>query len=241
MAKMRIDKLLSNIGIGTRKEVKKFIKEGLVLVNGNTVKDAGLIVDTESDEILFDGEKINYKEFIYIMINKPKGVISATYDEVEKTVIDLLPQELKARNPFPVGRLDKDTEGLLLITNDGDLAHQLLSPKKNVIKKYYAEILGFVNESDIKAFNEGIILEDGYKTLHANLEILFSSSDVSKVYVYIREGKYHQIKRMFESVGKKVIYLKRLAMGSLTLDENLKPGEWRELSEEELSFLKKSI
>ncbi|AIS51272.1 pseudouridine synthase [Thermoanaerobacter kivui] len=241
MAKMRIDKLLSNIGIGTRKEVKKFIKEGLVLVNGNTVKDAGLIVDTESDEILFDGEKINYKEFIYIIINKPKGVISATYDEVEKTVIDLLPQELKARNPFPVGRLDKDTEGLLLITNDGDLAHQLLSPKKNVIKKYYAEILGFVNESDIKAFNEGIILEDGYKTLPANLEILFSSSDVSKVYVYIREGKYHQIKRMFESVGKKVIYLKRLAMGSLTLDENLKPGEWRELSEEELSFLKKSI
>jgi len=241
MAKMRIDKLLSNIGIGTRKEVKKFIKEGLVLVNGNTVKDAGLIVDTESDEILFDGEKINYKEFIYIMINKPKGVISATYDEVEKTVIDLLPQELKARNPFPVGRLDKDTEGLLLITNDGDLAHQLLSPKKNVIKKYYAEILGFVNESDIKAFNEGIILEDGYKTLPANLEILFSSSDVSKVYVYIIEGKYHQIKRMFESVGKKVIYLKRLAMGNLTLDENLKPGEWRELSEKELSFLKKSI
>lgn len=241
MAKIRIDKLLSNTGIGTRKEAKKFIKEGLVLVNGNTVKDAGLIVDTESDEILFDGEKINYKEFIYIMINKPKGVISATYDEVEKTVIDLLPQELKARNPFPVGRLDKDTEGLLLITNDGDLAHQLLSPKKNVIKKYYAEILGFVNESDIEAFNEGIILENGYKTLPANLEILFSSSDVSKVYVYIREGKYHQIKRMFESVGKKVIYLKRLAMGSLTLDENLKPGEWRQLSEEELSFLKKSI
>ena len=240
MAKMRIDKLLSNIGIGTRKEVKKFIKEGLVLVNGNTVKDAGLIVDTESDEILFDGEKINYKEFIYIMINKPKGVISATYDEVEKTVIDLLPQELKARNPFPVGRLDKDTEGLLLITNDGNLAHKLLSPKKNVIKKYYAEILGFVNERDIKAFKEGIVLEDGYKTLPADLEILLSS-EVSKVYVYIREGKYHQIKRMFESVGKKVVYLKRLAMGSLTLDENLKPGQWRELSEEELSLLKKSI
>ncbi|WP_029688097.1 pseudouridine synthase [Thermoanaerobacter sp. A7A] len=240
MAKMRIDKLLSNTGIGTRKEVKKFIKEGLVLVNGNIVKEAGLIVDTESDEILFDGEKINYKEFIYIMINKPKGVISATSDPIEKTVIDLLPQELKARNPFPVGRLDKDTEGLLLITNDGNLAHKLLSPKKNVIKKYYAEILGFVNESDIKAFIEGIVLEDGYKTLPANLEIL-SSSDVSKVYVYIREGKYHQIKRMFESVGKKVIYLKRLAMGSLTLDENLKPGEWRGLSEEELSLLKKSI
>lgn len=130
MAKMRIDKLLSNIGIGTRKEVKKFIKEGLVLVNGNTVKDAGLIVDTEFDEILFDGEKINYKEFIYIMMNKPKGVISATYDPIEKTVIDLLPQELKARNPFPVGRLDKDTEGLLLITNDGNLAHKLYLQKK---------------------------------------------------------------------------------------------------------------
>ncbi|KHO61532.1 pseudouridine synthase [Thermoanaerobacter sp. YS13] len=240
MAKMRIDKLLSNIGIGTRKEVKKFIKEGLVLVNGNIVKDAGLIINTEIDEILFDGKKLNYKEFIYIMINKPKGVISATSDPIEKTVIDLLPQELKARNPFPVGRLDKDAEGLILITNNGNLAHKLLSPKKNVIKKYYAEILGFVNESDIKAFIEGIVLEDGYKTLPANLEIL-SSSDVSKVYVYIREGKYHQIKRMFESVGKKVIYLKRLAMGSLTLDENLKPGEWRELSEEELSLLKKSI
>jgi len=240
MAKMRIDKLLSNIGIGTRKEVKKFIKEGLVLVNGNIVKDAGLIINTETDEILFGGKKLNYKEFIYIMVNKPKGVISATSDPIEKTVIDLLPQELKARNPFPVGRLDKDAEGLILITNDGNLAHKLLSPKKNVIKKYYAEILGFVNESDIKAFIEGIVLEDGYKTLPANLEIL-SSSDVSKVYVYIREGKYHQIKRMFESVGKKVIYLKRLAMGSLTLDENLKPGEWRELSEEELSLLKKSI
>ncbi|SDF93878.1 16S rRNA pseudouridine516 synthase [Thermoanaerobacter thermohydrosulfuricus] len=240
MAKMRIDKLLSNVGIGTRKEVKKFIKEGLVLVNGNTVEDAGLIINTETDEILFDSKKIHYKEFIYIMMNKPKGVISATYDPIEKTVIDLLPQELKARNPFPVGRLDKDTEGLLLITNDGNLAHKLLSPKKNAIKKYYAEILGFVNERDIKAFKEGIVLKDGYKTLPADLEILLSS-EVSKVYVYIREGKYHQIKRMFESVGKKVVYLKRLAMGSLTLDENLKPGQWRELSYEELAFLKKSI
>ncbi|MGB9680324.1 MAG: pseudouridine synthase [Thermoanaerobacteraceae bacterium] len=241
MAKMRIDKLLSNIGIGTRKEVKKIINKGFVLVNSNIIKDSGLIVNTETDEILLNGKKIEYKEFLYIMMNKPNGVISATYDFKEKTVIDLLTGELKSRNLFPVGRLDKDTEGLLLITNDGDLAHQLLSPKKNVVKKYYAEISDFVDNKDIKAFNEGVILEDGYKTLPANLEILISSSDVSKVYVYIREGKYHQIKRMFESVGKKVIYLKRLAMGSLTLDKNLKPGDWRELSEEELSMLKKSI
>jgi len=240
MSKMRIDKLLSNIGIGTRKEVKKIINKGFVLVNSNIIKNSGLIINTETDEILLNGKKIEYKEFLYIMMNKPNGVISATYDFKEKTVIDLLPSELKSRNLFPVGRLDKDTEGLLLITNDGELAHKLLSPKKNVVKKYYAEISDFVDNKDIKAFNEGVILEDGYKTLPAKLEIL-SSHDGSKVFVYITEGKYHQIKRMFESIGKKVIYLKRLAMGSLTLDENLKPGDWRELSEEELSMLKKSI
>ncbi|HHW58353.1 MAG TPA: rRNA pseudouridine synthase [Clostridia bacterium] len=240
MAKMRIDKLLANMGIGTRKEVKNFIKKGLVSVNGRIIKDNSLLVNTDLDTILFEGKKINYQEFIYIMMNKPQGIISATYDPIEKTVIDLLPNELKARHPFPVGRLDKDTEGLLIITNDGELAHKLLSPKKKVIKKYYVEIQGFVTENDIDSFAKGIVFKDGYKTLPAKLEIL-SSCDISKVYVYITEGKYHQIKRMFESIGKKAIYLKRLAMGNLQLDEKLQPGEWRILSDQELYLLKNSI
>lgn len=240
MAKMRIDKLLSNIGIGTRKEVKKFIKDGSVEINGKAVSNPGIIVNTDIDEILFNGKAINYKEYIYIMMNKPIGVISATYDPVNKTVIDLLRDELKSREPFPVGRLDKDTEGLLLITNDGDLAHRLLSPKKNVIKKYYAEVSGFVDDDDIALFNDGITLDDGYKTLPADLEIL-SSGATSKVYVYIKEGKYHQIKRMFEVLGYKVLYLKRLSMGNLSLDESLKPGEWRELTDSEIALLKESV
>lgn len=240
MSKMRIDKLLSNIGIGTRKEVKNLIKNNLVSVNGNIINDSGLIVDTDIDKILFEDKPIVYKEYIYIMLNKPKGVVSATYDPVEKTVIDLLSEELKARNVFPVGRLDKDTEGLLLLTNDGQLAHRLLSPKKDVFKKYYAEVSGYVDEDDIQTFNEGIVLDDGYKTLPAKLEIL-SSGGTSKVYVYIKEGKYHQVKRMFETLGDKVIYLKRLSMGSLYLDKNLKTGEWRELNDDEIDLLKKIV
>ncbi len=240
MAKIRLDKLLAHSGIGTRKQVKKFIRKGLVTVNGKAVRDAGTIVDTKHDEIFIGNEKVKYRDLIYIMMNKPKGVITSTYDPAERTVIDLLPPELTAVDPFPVGRLDKDTEGLLLITNDGELAHQLLSPKKNVVKKYYAQIQGIVDENDVKAFKEGIILEDGYKTLPAGLEIL-RAADVSEVYVYLKEGKYHQIKRMFKALGKKVLYLKRLAMGSLVLDERLKPGEWRELTGEEVSSLKTSI
>ncbi|MCM8901281.1 rRNA pseudouridine synthase [Caldicoprobacter algeriensis] len=240
MAKIRLDKLLAHSGIGTRKQVKKFIRKGLVTVNGKAVRDAGTIVDTKHDEIFIGNEKIKYRDLIYIMMNKPKGVITSTYDPAERTVIDLLPPELTAVDPFPVGRLDKDTEGLLLITNDGELAHQLLSPKKNVVKKYYAQIQGIVDENDVKAFKEGIILEDGYKTLPAGLEIL-RAADVSEVYVYLKEGKYHQIKRMFKMLDKQVVYLKRIAMGGLILDERLKPGEWRELTEEEVVSLQKSI
>ncbi|MGB9780943.1 pseudouridine synthase [Caldanaerobacter sp.] len=240
MAKMRLDKLLSNMGIGTRKEVKKYIKDGLAEVNKETVLDPSKIVDTEKDEVLFDGEKIEYKEFIYLMMNKPQGVVSATEDKFEETVIDLLSEEIALRKVFPVGRLDKDTEGLLIITNDGELAHKLLSPKKKVVKKYYAEILGKITTEDVKKFKEGIILEDGYKTMPAELEII-ESSEISKVYISIIEGKYHQIKRMFDALGKKVLYLKRVSMGNLVLDENLQPGEWRELTEEEVNLLKNSI
>lgn len=240
MAKMRIDKLLSNIGIGTRKEVKKFIKDGSVEINKKVVNNPGVIVNTDIDEILLNGKAVNYKEYIYIIMNKPNGVVSATYDPVDRTVIDLLSDELKSREPFPVGRLDKDTEGFLLITNDGNLAHRLLSPKKNIIKTYYAEISGFVDDDDITAFNDGITLDDGYKTLPAGLEIL-SSGPTSRVYVHIKEGKYHQVKRMFEALGCKVVYLKRLSMGNLSLDESLKPGEWRELTDSEIALLKESI
>lgn len=236
MAKMRLDKLLAHSGIGTRKEVKKLIKKGVITVNGQIAKDAGMIVDTARDEVFMGNDKIDYKEVVYIMMNKPKGVITSTYDPSERTVIDLLPPEMTLLNPFPVGRLDKDTEGLLLITNDGELAHKLLSPKKGVVKKYYAQIQGIVDENDVKAFKEGITLEDGYKTLPARLEILRAGS-TSEVYVYLSEGKYHQIKRMFKALGKQVIYLKRIAMGCLILDENLKPGEWRELTKEEVESL----
>ncbi|MDN5316784.1 MAG: rRNA pseudouridine516 synthase [Thermoanaerobacterium sp.] len=240
MAKMRIDKLLSNMGFGTRKEVKGFIKEGLVTVNGKTVNDPGLIVETDKDNIIFNDEKIFYREYIYIMMNKPKGVISATYDPSEKTVLDLLPDDIKTRKVFPAGRLDKDTEGLLLLTNDGILAHKLLSPKKHVYKKYYAEISGFVDQDDVLLFSSGIVLDNGYKTMPADLEII-SSGSISKVCVSIKEGKYHQIKRMFEALGSKVTYLKRLSMGYLNLDKNLKEGEWRELTDDELKLLLSSV
>jgi len=240
MAKIRLDKLLAHSGIGTRKQVKKLIRKGIITVNGKPVRDAGMIVDTSCDEIFMGNEKINYKEVIYIMMNKPKGVITSTYDPSERTIIDLLPPEVTALNPFPVGRLDKDTEGLLLITNDGELAHKLLSPKNGVVKKYYAQIEGFVNENDARAFEEGITLEDGYRTLPARLEIIHTAN-VSEVYIYLTEGKYHQIKRMFKALGKRVAYLKRVAMGSLILDENLKPGEWRELTEEEVISLQRLI
>lgn len=240
MAKIRLDKLLAHSGIGTRKEVKKIIKQGLVLVNGKPARNAGMIVDTALDEIFMGNERINYREVIYIMMNKPKGVVTSTHDPSERTVIDLLPPEITVFNPFPVGRLDKDTEGLLLITNDGELAHRLISPKHKVIKKYYAQIEGMVDENDAKAFEKGIVLKDGYKTLPARLEII-KAGRVSEVHVYLTEGKYHQIKRMFKALGKQVVYLKRTAMGCLTLDENLKPGEWRELTEEEVDSLQKLV
>jgi len=240
MAKMRLDKLLAHAGVGTRKQVKKLIKKGAVTVNGQPARDAGMIIDPSHDEVFMDDARINYREMIYIMMNKPKGVITSTYDPSERTVVDLLPPEMTILNPSPVGRLDKDTEGLLLITNDGELAHRLLSPKKKVVKKYYAQIQGIVDENDVQAFEEGITLEDGYKTLPAGLEII-RAADVSEVYVYLTEGKYHQVKRMFKALDKHVIYLKRVAMGSLILDEDLEPGKWRELTEEEVASLKESI
>lgn len=234
--KQRIDKILSNLGYGSRSELKKLCKNGLVKVNGKVINNPGVQVDVENDEILFDGEKVVYKEFIYLMLNKPDGYISATFDKRDPIVLDLIDKEDLIFEPFPVGRLDKDTEGLLVLTNDGQLAHRVLSPKKHVPKTYYAKIEGVVTEEDVKAFAEGVILDDGYETMPAELEIL-KSDEISEIELTIHEGKFHQVKRMFESVGKKVVYLKRLSMGKLKLDEGLALGEYRELTEEEVKMI----
>jgi len=230
--RQRIDKILSNMGYGTRKEVKELIKSGMVEIDGTVVKDSGIQVEPDSQEVKVGGTRLFYKDFIYILMNKPQGVISATYDSRERTVVDLLSDEFKAFNPFPVGRLDKDTEGLLLLTNDGQLSHMLLSPKKHVPKTYIAKVTGRVSEKDIEAFIKGVTLEDGYKTMASQLEILERGSS-SLVQVTIYEGKFHQVKRMFQAVGKEVIYLKRISMGELKLDETLEPGCYRELHERE--------
>ena len=237
MGRERLDKVLSNMGYGTRKEVKALIKRGEVSVNGVLARDSAQHVIPESDEICISGEKLVYKKYVYIMLNKPKGVISATEDNYDETVIDLLPEDLKIFYPAPVGRLDKDTEGLLLITNDGELNHMLLSPRRHVPKKYYARIEGVVTEKDSVNFKEGVVLEDGYKTMPAELHII-KSAEESEIEVILHEGKFHQVKRMFEAVGKRVVYLKRLEMGTLMLDESLKTGEFRELTGEELERLK---
>ena len=234
--KQRIDKILSNLGYGSRSELKKLCKSGLVKVNGKVINNPGIQVDVENDEILFDGEKVVYKEFIYLMLNKPDGYISATFDKRDPIVLDLIDKQDLIFEPFPVGRLDKDTEGLLVLTNDGQLAHRVLSPKKHVPKTYYAKIEGVVTEEDVKAFAEGVILDDGYETMPAELEIL-KSDEISEIELTIHEGKFHQVKRMFESVGKKVVYLKRLSMGKLKLDEGLALGEYRELTEEEVKMI----
>ena len=234
--KQRIDKILSNLGYGSRSELKKLCKNGLVKVNGKVINNPGVQVDVENDEILFDGEKVVYKEFIYLMLNKPDGYISATFDKRDPIVLDLIDKEALIFEPFPVGRLDKDTEGLLVLTNDGQLAHRVLSPKKHVPKTYYAKVEGVVTEEDVKAFAEGVTLDDGYETMPAELEIL-KSDDISEIELTIHEGKFHQVKRMFESVGKKVVYLKRLSMGKLKLDESLALGEYRELTEEEVKMI----
>ena len=234
--KMRVDKLLSNVGVASRAELKKYCKQGLMSVNGNVINNPGVQVDSESDDIRFNGEKIVYREFVYIMLNKPDGYISATFDKYDPIVLDLIDQSYLVFEPFPVGRLDKDTEGLLVLTNDGQLAHRVLSPKKHVPKTYYAKIQGKVTEEDILAFEKGVILDDGYETMPSQLKIL-KSDDMSEIELTIHEGKFHQVKRMFESVGKKVVYLKRLSMGKLKLDESLGLGEYRELTEEEVKLI----
>lgn len=240
---MRLDKLLAHTGFGTRKEVKKIIRDGYIQVNDKVVKNSATKVDPDVDDVRISGERIYYEEFVYFMLNKPAGVISATEDYVHDTVIDLLEPADSVQEPHPVGRLDIDTEGLLILTNDGQLTHQLTSPRRGVDKEYYALVSGIVTEEDIEKFKEGLLLEDDvedFTTLPAELEILEvdEEANTSEVHVIIREGKFHQVKRMFRAVDKKVLYLKRIRMGDLKLDETLELGSYRRLTEEELAILK---
>lgn len=235
----RLDKILSNLGYGSRKEIKGIVRKGLVEIDGKLAKDNGMQVDPEKNVIKVNGEEIVYKKFVYIMMNKPDGVVSATFDKYDETVVDLLGVEDAIFNPFPVGRLDKDTVGLLFLTNDGELNHKLISPKHHVDKVYYAEIDKSVQESDIEAFKKGIVLDDGYKCMEAKLEILESSEEGAKVHVTVQEGKFHQVKRMFESLDKKVVYLRRISFGGIGIDESLAEGEYRYITEEELRILRK--
>ena len=235
---IRLDKYLADMGCGTRQEVKKLIRSGQVSVNGAVVKKPETKVEQTVQEVCLNGEKVGYESFEYYMLNKPAGVISATEDRSCQTVVDLI-QEKKRKDLFPVGRLDKDTEGLLLITNDGELAHRLLSPKKHVDKCYFARVSGKVTEDDVRGFENGVnigSLEQPEITMPGKLEII-TSDEISQIHLTIQEGKFHQVKRMFRAVGKEVIYLKRLRMGTLVLDENLSIGEYRPLTKEELEKL----
>ena len=230
----RLDKIISATGKKSRREVKLLVKQGRILVDGVPASAPEMKVDPTASEILLDGENIGYQRFTYIMLHKPAGVLSAVEDKRQKTVLDLLPEELQRRNLSPVGRLDKDTEGLLLLTNDGELTHRLLSPRHHVDKVYYARVEGRLEEADCAAFAAGITLGDGLECMPAGLEIL---SD-SEALVTLQEGKFHQAKRMLAFCGKPVVYLKRLSMGPLWLDESLQPGEFRHLTEEEEKLLR---
>lgn len=248
--KLRIDKLLAHMGHGTRSEIKRAVKGGKVSVDGKVIKDSGLIVDPSAQTVLYEGERVIYRSVVYLMLNKPAGVVSATEDNRDRTVIDLLKREDALLEPFPVGRLDKDTVGLLLLTNDGALAHELLSPRKHVDKTYEALVSGEVGGSDVLSFATGVTLDDGYVTMPSELvvvEVRKSAEEnpveeeddvTSLIRLTIREGKFHQVKRMFQAVGKRVLTLKRLTMGPLSLDDSLAEGQYRELTDDEMELLK---
>ena len=233
---MRLDKFISTTTTLSRAEAKKIIKKG-ILINDILVKSPDYKVDEINDQIIVNGNRLFYQKYVYIMMNKPQNVISATEDAIDKTVVDLLEEKDRIYKVFPVGRLDKDTEGLMLLTNDGDLAHKLISPKKDVEKKYYVEVSGELKEEHLELVKEGLVIDEGYKCKNARLEILESSETNSIAYIYITEGKFHQVKRMMKALGTTVTYLKRLSIGTLELDKNLKLGEYRYLTDKEIKNL----
>lgn len=231
----RLDKILSNLGFGSRKEIKDVVKKGRVTVDGVAVRDPAMKVDPEKSRIVIGGEEVAYRRFVYLLLNKPMDVVSATTDNRDRTVIDLLSPEYQVFQPFPVGRLDKDTVGLLLLTNDGELNHRLLHPKHHVEKVYHAALAAPMTPADAEAFQEGIVLEDGYRCLPAGLRPL--SSDGLLAEVTLKEGKFHQVKRMFHARGNQVTHLRRVAFGPLVLEDALSEGTFRELTEEERQAL----
>lgn len=233
---MRLDRFLANSGVGTRKEVKEILKKRKIKVNDSIITDGSIHIDENKDAVKYEEKEISYKPFIYIMMNKPDGVISATEDDEHRTVIDLLENKYRTYSVFPIGRLDIDTEGLLILTNDGILTHKLLAPNKHVDKKYYVELKNPMLKSDIEKLENGIELENGFVTKNAKVAVIENTEN--KVYITITEGKYHQVKRMFKAVNNKVLYLKRVQMGNLKLDDKLKVGEYRELTEKEINILK---
>jgi 16S rRNA pseudouridine516 synthase len=251
--RIRLDKLLADCGKGSRSQVKNYIKQGRVTVNGTPARSGDVKVDTSTDTVCFDGNKLIFRRYVYYMLNKPAGVVSATTDSRDKTVIELITGE-KPRDLFPVGRLDKDTEGLLLITNDGKLANSLLIPRKHVEKTYYvkavravncdagvaekSEALPLITDAIVKHMSQGIDIGDEKPTAPARLKVLRQNEAEAELEITITEGRYHQVKRMFQAVGLKVVYLKRLSMGSIVLDEELALGEYRELTDKEISDIR---
>lgn len=238
MEPIRLDKLLADAGYGSRSQVRQRIRKGQVTVDGAPAKGGEQKVDPDTQQILCEGQPVAYFLYEYFLLNKPAGVVSAVTDAREKTVVELI-EEQKRRDLFPVGRLDKDTEGLLLITNDGNLANRLLSPGRHVEKTYYAEVDGPVTELDVSLFAQGLDIGEPRRTLPARLEIQESGEALSRVRLTITEGKYHQVKRMFQAVGRRVLFLKRLSMGPLELDPGLAPGEYRRLTQAEVEALKR--
>lgn len=232
MTLIRLDKLLSDIGLGSRSQVKEWIKKGQIQVDGCVCRRAEQKVDTSIQEIKVNGRNVCYEEYVYYILHKPAGCVTALKDEKDKTVMDYMPKEHR-KNLTPVGRLDKDTEGLLLFTNDGKLAHQLLSPKSHVDKTYFARVRGKVTSEDVEAFLDGLDIGDEKRTLPAKLKIR-KSGQVSEVEVTVWEGRFHQIKRMFQAVGKEVIYLKRISFGKLVLDNTLKVGQYKKVKLEDI-------
>ena len=230
---MRLDKLISQSGFGSRKEAKAILKSGVVTVDGEIAKNPQMRIDPAAQTVYVGGELIEYEQYVYLMMNKPAGVISATYDEDDKTVIDLLDEKLQWFDLFPVGRLDKDTTGLIILCNDGGFAHRALSPKKHVAKVYAAHVSGDITEKHVRAFGAGITLDDGYKCRPAGLAALGGGL----AQVTISEGKFHQVKRMFEAIGLSVLSLKRVAFAGIALDEGLAPGEYRRLNENEMQII----
>lgn len=233
---MRLDKLLALLGEGTRSEIKTAVRAGRVTVDGVPAKDAGMQVDGEESDIRLDGRLLSYKSVRHVMLHKPAGVLTAARDKKQKTVMDLLPPMYAAMGAMPAGRLDKDTEGLLVITSDGQLAHRIISPKHEVGKVYYARLDGELTDADIRALEAGIQINDADGEFEARPARIWRAEG-NAAFIRVTEGKYHQVKRMFAACGKPVVYLKRMAIGSLMLDPALAPGEWRELTDEEVAQL----